>query len=64
MNVEIIGRLICGISGAGLYVGVMTLIAFTTSLQERPLYIGLTGLTWGVGIVLGKFGNLNKRVLR
>ncbi|KAH6670608.1 MFS drug efflux transporter [Halenospora varia] len=53
MTVEIIGRVICGVSGSGLYVGVMTLIATTTSLPERPMYIGLTGLTWGLGIVLG-----------
>ncbi|KAH8674637.1 major facilitator superfamily domain-containing protein [Tricladium varicosporioides] len=53
MTVEIIGRVICGVSGSGLYVGVMTLIATTTSLSERPMYIGLTGLTWGLGIVLG-----------
>ncbi|TVY83737.1 Efflux pump DEP3, partial [Lachnellula suecica] len=53
MNAMIIGRAICGIGGAGLYVGVMTLIAFTTTMAERPLYIAATGLTWGIGIVLG-----------
>ncbi|KAK0724661.1 putative MFS drug efflux transporter [Lasiosphaeris hirsuta] len=49
----IIGRAICGVSGSGLYVGVMTLIAVTTSMAERPLYIAGTGLTWGLGIILG-----------
>ncbi|KAL1880852.1 hypothetical protein Plec18167_003387 [Paecilomyces lecythidis] len=53
MNVMIVGRALCGVAGAGLYVGVMTLIAMTTTLPERPLYVGGTGLTWGVGIVLG-----------
>ncbi|OJJ52825.1 hypothetical protein ASPSYDRAFT_213401 [Aspergillus sydowii CBS 593.65] len=53
MNVMIVGRALCGVAGAGLYVGVMTLIAMTTTLPERPLYIGGTGLTWGIGIVLG-----------
>ncbi|KAF7177585.1 hypothetical protein CNMCM7691_005914 [Aspergillus felis] len=53
MNVMIVGRALCGVAGAGLYVGVMTLIAMTTSLPERPLYVGGTGLTWGIGIVLG-----------
>ena len=38
---------------ANLYVGVMTLIAMTTSQPEHPLYVGRTGLTWGIGIVLG-----------
>ncbi|KAL3481331.1 major facilitator superfamily domain-containing protein [Aspergillus californicus] len=53
MNVMIVGRALCGVAGAGLYVGVMTLIAMTTTMPERPLYVGATGLTWGVGIVLG-----------
>ncbi|KAI1175440.1 major facilitator superfamily domain-containing protein [Nemania sp. FL0916] len=49
----IVGRALCGIGGAGLYVGCMTLIAMTTTMTERPVYISLTGLTWGLGIVLG-----------
>ncbi|KAL4789636.1 major facilitator superfamily domain-containing protein [Aspergillus venezuelensis] len=53
MNVMIVGRALCGVAGAGLYVGVMTLLAMTTTMSERPLYIGGTGLTWGIGIVLG-----------
>lgn len=31
----------------------MTLLAATTTIQERPMYIGGTGLTWGLGTVLG-----------
>ncbi|KUI67396.1 Putative HC-toxin efflux carrier TOXA [Cytospora mali] len=53
INALIVGRAICGVGGSGLYVGVMTLIAQTTTIQERPLYVSGTGLTWGVGIVLG-----------
>ncbi|PQE22355.1 hypothetical protein CJF32_00009316 [Rutstroemia sp. NJR-2017a WRK4] len=53
MNAIIIGRALCGVGGAGLYVGCMTLIAYTTTISERPLYISATGLTWGIGIVLG-----------
>ena len=53
MNAVIVGRALCGIGGAGLYAGCMTLIAFTTTISERPLYISVTGLTWGIGIVLG-----------
>jgi hypothetical protein len=49
----IIGRAICGVGGAGMYVGVMTLLAATTTMHERPMYIGGTGLTWGLGTVLG-----------
>lgn len=53
MNALIVGRAICGIGGSGMYVGVMTLLAATTTIQERPMYIGGTGLTWGLGTVLG-----------
>ncbi|KAF7593904.1 hypothetical protein BBP40_010606 [Aspergillus hancockii] len=49
----IIGRAICGVSGSGMYVGLMTLLASTTTIQERPVYIGGAGFIWGVGTVLG-----------
>lgn len=53
INVMILGRAIAGVGGSGLYVGCMTLIATTTTLTERPMYISCTGFTWGLGIVLG-----------
>ncbi|KAK4868880.1 hypothetical protein LT330_006489 [Penicillium expansum] len=53
MNVMILGRAIAGVGGSGLYVGCMTLIAMTTTISERPIYISCTGLSWGLGIVLG-----------
>ncbi|KAG9244714.1 major facilitator superfamily domain-containing protein [Calycina marina] len=53
MDALIIGRAICGVAGSGMYVGVMTLLAATTTIQERPIYIGGTGLTWGLGTILG-----------
>lgn len=53
MNALIVGRVIAGIGGSGMYVGVMTLLSVTTSVQERPMYVGLTGLVWGIGTVLG-----------
>jgi hypothetical protein len=31
----------------------MTLLAATTTIRERPMYVGGTGLTWGLGTVLG-----------
>jgi MFS family permease len=49
----IVGRAICGVGGAGMYVGVMTLLSVTTTIHERPVYVGGTGLTWGLGTVLG-----------
>ncbi|TGO39153.1 hypothetical protein BHYA_0059g00170 [Botrytis hyacinthi] len=53
MPALIVGRALCGFGGSGAYVGVMTLLAASTTIHERPLYIGGTGMTWGVGTVLG-----------
>jgi MFS family permease len=53
MDALIVGRAICGVGGSGTYVGVMTLLAATTTIHERPMYVGGTGLTWGLGTVLG-----------
>ena len=53
MNVLIFGRALCGLGGVGMYCGVMTLLSVTTTETERPLYLGFTGLSWGLGTVLG-----------
>lgn len=53
VNALIVGRALAGVGGSGIYMGVMTLMAATTTMNERPFYIGLTGITWGLGIVLG-----------
>ncbi|TGO22018.1 hypothetical protein BPAE_0187g00070 [Botrytis paeoniae] len=53
MPALIIGRALCGFGGSGAYVGVMTLLAASTTIHERPLYIGGTGMTWGLGTVIG-----------
>jgi MFS family permease len=31
----------------------MTLLSVNTTVRERPIYLGLTGLAWGLGTVLG-----------
>ena len=53
IDVLIFGRALCGFGGVGMYAGVMTLLSVTTTEHERPMYIGLTGVTWGLGTVLG-----------
>ena len=53
MDALIVGRAICGLGGSGMYTGVLTLLSVTTTDHERPTYIGFTGLTWGLGTVLG-----------
>jgi MFS family permease len=44
MDTLIVGCVLCGIGGSGLYIGVMTLLAATTTLHERPRYVASTGL--------------------
>ncbi|OJJ04859.1 hypothetical protein ASPVEDRAFT_153183 [Aspergillus versicolor CBS 583.65] len=53
MSSLIIGRAICGLGGAGMYLGVMTILSMLTSPTERSIYMGLTGMVWGTGTVLG-----------
>ncbi|KAE8553907.1 hypothetical protein TMatcc_006607 [Talaromyces marneffei ATCC 18224] len=53
MTSFLVGRTICGLGGCGMYTGVMTMLSFLTTPEERPAYLGLTGLTWGLGTVLG-----------
>jgi MFS family permease len=51
MNALIVGRIVCGLGGANLYIGAMNLISVLTSEAERPLYLSMVGLAWGVGTV-------------
>jgi MFS family permease len=53
MDVLIFGRALAGLGGAGLYLGVLTLLSSLTTAPERPLYVASTGLVWGLGSVLG-----------
>jgi MFS family permease len=53
MNTMIVGRVIAGIGGNGLYMGSVTLLSLNTSSRERPVYLSLNGLIWGIGTVLG-----------
>lgn len=49
MNALIIGRVIGGIGGSGMYLGVLNLIGRFTTIRERSGYYGITSLVWGVG---------------
>lgn len=53
MNALIVGRVLAGMGGNGMYLGVMTLLSVTTSDRERPRYLSFVGLVWGIGTVLG-----------
>jgi MFS family permease len=49
----IVGRVLAGLGGNGMYLGVMTLLSVNTSDRERPGYLSFVGLVWGIGTVLG-----------
>jgi MFS family permease len=41
LNAFIVGRVIAGMGGNGMYFGVMTLLSVNTNDKERPAYLGL-----------------------
>lgn len=45
MNALIVGRVICGLGGGGMYTGVMVLLSVNTTEQERPSYFGKQSMT-------------------
>ncbi|KAL6904127.1 major facilitator superfamily domain-containing protein [Trichoderma evansii] len=53
MNAMIVGRVIAGVGGAGMYLGCLHYISVFTSLKQRGLYNALVGLCWGTGAILG-----------
>ncbi|KAH0343556.1 PLP-dependent transferase, partial [Aureobasidium melanogenum] len=53
MSAMIVGRVFLGMSGNGIYFGIMTLLSVCTDDKERPMYLSLVGLVWGIGTVLG-----------
>ncbi|KAL9037589.1 MAG: hypothetical protein Q9214_005635, partial [Letrouitia sp. 1 TL-2023] len=53
MDVLIVGRTICGLGGSGIYLGCMNVLSNLTTEAERPAYLSLVGLMWGLGTVLG-----------
>jgi MFS family permease len=53
MDAEIVGRVLAGAGGNGMYLGVLTLLSVNTSDTERPVYLSLVGVFFGVGTVLG-----------
>lgn len=53
MSAMIVGRVLLGMAGNGVYFGILTLLSVRTDDTERPMYLSLVGLIWGVGTVLG-----------
>ncbi|KAJ9614200.1 hypothetical protein H2200_002336 [Cladophialophora chaetospira] len=53
MDALIVGRVIAGAGGAGMYLGVLNYLGVFTTLRERNFYNSLVGLVWGLGCILG-----------
>ena len=41
LDAFIVGRVIAGLGGNGMYMGVLTLLSVNTNNKERPVYLGL-----------------------
>lgn len=53
MNALIIGRVLAGAGGSGIYLGSLQYFAVMTDVKERGFYMSFVGLSWGLGAVLG-----------
>lgn len=41
MNAFIVGRVVAGMGGTGMYFGIMTILSVNTNDKERPAYLSL-----------------------
>jgi MFS family permease len=64
-NIEalIIGRVIAGIGGSGMYSGTLTYVSVLTDHQEKPAYLAGSTVVWGIGSVLGPVVGLGVSVV-
>ncbi|KAK1771923.1 major facilitator superfamily domain-containing protein [Phialemonium atrogriseum] len=53
MQALIVGRVIAGAGGAGIYLGALHYVSSLTTREERGRYISAIGFFWGLGAVLG-----------
>jgi MFS family permease len=52
-TVFITGRAIAGLGASGLFTGTLLIVAATTPLQKRPIYISLISALYAIASVLG-----------
>ncbi|PON23436.1 hypothetical protein TGAM01_v207670 [Trichoderma gamsii] len=53
MSALIVGRVIAGAGGSGVFMGCLNYFTVLTTPKERGIYITGTGFCWGIGAVLG-----------
>lgn len=51
MTALVIGRVIAGVGGSGMYLGTLSFVAMLTSLKERPIYMAGSTVIWGIGSI-------------
>ncbi|KAI4959254.1 Efflux pump dep3 [Alternaria arbusti] len=57
-NIEalIIGRVVAGVGGSGMYSGTLTYVSVLSDEKEKPAYLAGSTVVWGIGSVLGPVG--------
>lgn len=53
MPALIVGRVVAGMGGSGIYLGCLTYFSVLTTEAERGFYMSLIGAAWGLGCVIG-----------
>ncbi|KAJ5373769.1 hypothetical protein N7517_005775 [Penicillium concentricum] len=53
MTALIVGRVVAGIGGSGMYSGTLSFVAMLTSIEERPIYMAGSTVIWEISSVLG-----------
>ena len=49
LDTLIVGRVICGIGGTGLFMSTMTIVSALSLPKERALYVSFPGAAWAIG---------------
>jgi MFS family permease len=50
---HIIGRVVAGIGGAGIFFSALIIIPKSVPLSKRPAFTGIIGAVWGIASVVG-----------
>lgn len=53
MSALIVGRVLAGAGGSGIYLGSLQYFTVMTAEKERGFYLSLIAMSWGLGAVLG-----------
>ncbi|KAJ5666568.1 major facilitator superfamily domain-containing protein, partial [Penicillium macrosclerotiorum] len=53
MEAMIVGRVLTGVGGGGMYIGTLNYVSGFTDVEKRGLYVSLVGGFWGLGCIVG-----------